>query len=205
MNTNVLFCFLVTILPVAASEMRLVITFDGPPAQPVGTDYAVRQYQESGLVFKPLGPLDAVPPFRMGRCGGGISFFPENGSAYLQPGLGEPVEIFTTDQSSFDFLTVDLAEYSTVFPIPITIMFFGFKANGQMVFESFTTDGIIDGTGPLQDFQTFAFGPKFKHLVRVEIMAEPLPVPFPPYQDASAPFALDNLTVLKSHAPGLGQ
>lgn len=31
------------------------------------------------------------------------------------------------------------------------------------------TDGIIDGTGPLADFQTFSFGPEFSSLTRVEI------------------------------------
>jgi len=205
MNIKAFLCLLVTILPVAASEMSLVITFDGPPAQPVGTEYGIPQYEESGFVFKPLGPIDSVPPFRLGRCGGGISFFPENGSVYLLTQLGESIEIFTADGSSFDLLSVDLAEFSTVFPFPFNIKFLGFKANGQTVFESVVTDGIIDGTGPLEDFQTFTFGPKFKHLVRVEVMAEPLPVPFPPYLDASAPFALDNLTVLKSHAPGLSR
>ena len=32
-----------------------------------------------------------------------------------------------------------------------------------------TTDGIIDGTGPLADFETFTFGPEFSGLTRVEI------------------------------------
>jgi len=32
-----------------------------------------------------------------------------------------------------------------------------------------TTDGIIDGTGPLADFQTFHFGSGFTSLDRVEI------------------------------------
>jgi hypothetical protein len=33
----------------------------------------------------------------------------------------------------------------------------------------FITEGIIDGTGPLADFQTFCFDSRFADLVRVEI------------------------------------
>jgi hypothetical protein len=43
----------------------------------------------------------------------------------------------------------------------------------------FTTDGIIDGTGPLPDFQTFYFGAEFSNLVR--------------FDAPSHTYALDNL------------
>jgi hypothetical protein len=33
----------------------------------------------------------------------------------------------------------------------------------------FTTDGIIDGTGPLADFETFYFDARFNDLVRLEV------------------------------------
>ncbi len=70
--------------------------------------------------------------------------------------------------SIFSVLSVDLAEYSTVVPDAVTVQFIGYHPDGSTVTESFTTDGIIDGTGPLADFQTFSFT-GFTDLTRVEI------------------------------------
>lgn len=64
---------------------------------------------------------------------------------------------------------MDLAEYSTVVPDAVTVHFVGYRLDGSTVTTDFTTDGIIDGTGPLADFQTFYFGPEFSGLTRVEI------------------------------------
>jgi len=73
------------------------------------------------------------------------------------------------DGSVFDLVSVDLAEYSTVFPTPLTVPFVGYRVDGSVVNGSFTTDGIIDGTGPIADFETFTFGPEFSNLLRIEI------------------------------------
>ncbi len=48
--------------------------------------------------------------------------------------------------------------------------FIGYHPDGSTVTTSFTTDGIIDGTGPLPDFQTFYFT-GFTDLTQVEIPA----------------------------------
>jgi hypothetical protein len=157
------------LLACSALTQTVRITFDGPPPQPRNTQYAIAQYQEAGMLFKPLGPIDTAPPFRLTRNGGGLSFYPDNGTAYLQSASGDSLEFLPTDRTLFDLISVDLAEYSTVFTLPKSVTFLGFKANGQMVAQTFTTDGIIDGTGPVQDFQTFSFSPRWKHLVRVEV------------------------------------
>ncbi len=50
------------------------------------------------------------------------------------------------------------------------MQFTGYYADGSTVTTSFTTDGIIDGTGPVQDFQTFLFPNKeWSGLKRVEV------------------------------------
>ena len=64
-----------------------------------------------------------------------------------------------------------LAEYSTVVPYARTVPFVGYRPDGSTVTVSFTTDGIIDGTGPLADFQTFYFGPEFSGVTQVRIPA----------------------------------
>jgi hypothetical protein len=62
-----------------------------------------------------------------------------------------------------------LTEYSTVVPDAVTVQFIGYYADGSAITTSFTTDGIIDGTGPLADFQTFNFGSGWTGLTRVEV------------------------------------
>lgn len=74
-----------------------------------------------------------------------------------------------TDGSLFGLVSVDLAEYSTVVPDAVTAQFIGYYADGGTITTSFTTDGIIDGTGPLADFQTFNFGFGWTGLTRVEV------------------------------------
>jgi len=71
--------------------------------------------------------------------------------------------------SVFGLVSVDLAEYSTGFQEPVTVHFVGYHQDGTTATTDLTTDGIIDGTGPLADFQTFYFGREFSDLTRVEI------------------------------------
>lgn len=139
----------------------LQITFDGSPIQPPGTVYSVQQYTESEMRFTPLG-------VSFGRAGGGIQQLPENGTAYLQAAFTQALMFGRVDGGMFDFLSVDLAEYSTVVPNAVTVQFIGYYMDGSTITETRTTDGIIDGTGPLVDFQTFTFK-GWTGLTRVEI------------------------------------
>jgi hypothetical protein len=99
-----------------------------------------------------------------------VSSRPDDGSAYLQSTLAPaaPVMFNFTNGSLFGLLSVDLAEYSTVVPNAVTVQFIGYHRDSSTVTTSFTTDGIIDGTGPMADFQTFNFT-GFTDLARVEI------------------------------------
>ncbi len=181
MNTQLplIVCLLITLK--LASAQEYTITFDGSPAQPPGTQYSIPQYTESGFIFKPFGPIDSAPPYRLTRNGGGIDFYPENGTAYLQALIGDSLEFYALNGSAFGLVSVDLAEYSLFFTSP-TVTFNGFKADGTTVSATFTLDGAMDGTGPAADFQTFSFGPEFTSLVRVEV----------PTQG----YSLDNLVVV---------
>jgi hypothetical protein len=166
LHTGLLVSLLLTVTSVLGQGTLepLLITFDGLPEQPPGTGRLVQLYDESGMQFTPNGLGDSFV-----RSGGGISFYPENGTAYLQAGLGSTLMFSFTNGSFFDLVSVDLAEYSTVVPDARTVPFIGYRPDGSIVSTSFTTDGIIDGTGPVADFQTFYFGPEFSGLSRVEI------------------------------------
>ena len=145
------------------------INFDGPPMQPLGTATLITNYSEGGMSFTPINPTDAGNAFvRVGA--NPRTERPDDGSAYLQGLLGSTLMFSCTNGSFFDLLFVDLAEYSTVVPNAVTVEFIGYHPDGGTVTTSFTTDGIIDGTGPLADFQTFSFkGAGFTDLTRVEI------------------------------------
>jgi hypothetical protein len=146
----------------------VIITFEGPPLIPPGTGKIVQEYSESGFVFTPIDPNAPWPGFvRMGSSPPGP--LPANGTAYLQAGSTSTLKFSTVGGSSFSLLAVDLAEYSTVFPEPETTHFVGFRPDGSVVTTDLITDGIIDGTGPLVDFQTFQFGPEWSGLARMEI------------------------------------
>jgi len=90
--------------------------------------------------------------------------------------------------SSFDPVSVDLAEYSDVVRDPVTVHFVGYRQDGTVLTDDITTAGIFNGVAPV--FQTFYFDPGFSDLVRVEIV----PV---------VPWSLDNL-VLSVPEPGTG-
>jgi len=69
----------------------------------------------------------------------------------------------------FGLVSVDLAEYSMLYPYPKTVQFIGYRPDGTTATNEFTTDGIIDGTGPLADFENFYFDSQFANLVRFEV------------------------------------
>ena len=126
-----------------------------------------------------FSPLD--PARKFGRVGseptGGSA---DDGTAYLT-GIGGSLTFSFTNGSIFGLVSVDLAEYSTLFQEPLTVPFVGYRQDGSIVTTDFTTDGIIDGAGPLADFQTLYFDNAWTDLTRVEI---------PSYQ-----WTLDNLYV----------
>lgn len=153
--------------PMHAQELSLTISFDGPPTIPPGSGYSATNYFESGMKFVPSGP--AVPGNTFGRIASGHAPFADNGTVYINTAAGEAVECSFVNSSLFGVVSVDLAEYSTAVPDPVTIQFIGYRPDGSTVTQSFTTDGIIDGTGPISDFQTFLFAPEFTGLERVEI------------------------------------
>jgi hypothetical protein len=161
--------FLVALLVAdhCCGQGTLRFTFDGTPIVPPGSDIGFTQYFEQGMWFRPIGPAD--PGNQFGRTGGGIAFFPENGSAYLHTALGDSLTFSFLDGSLFNLESMDLAEYSTVVPDARTVHIIGYRHDGTVVTTDVTTDGIIDGTGPLADFQTFYFGAPFTSLDCVAI------------------------------------
>jgi hypothetical protein len=143
----------------------VTVIFDGPPLQPPGTARLVQYYNESGVWFVPIPGTDGFTR----RGGSPTSFWPDNGTACLQAGTGDSLMFGVDEGSDFGLVSVDLAEWSTAYPQAVSVPFVGYRRDGSTVTETLTTDGIIDGTGPLADFQTLYFGSQFTGVYRVEI------------------------------------
>lgn len=159
------------------------ITFDGPPPIP-GEEHGFREYYESGMAFIAL-------PDNIGYRGFGrvnkYPYFPYayNGTAYISFSPFGPIEVRSLNGMPFGLVSVDLAEEGAFEPVlPSTIRFVGYRWDGSVVTNQFTTDGLV-WVGGVADFQTFYFGPEFSGgLTRVWIE-----------QASWGGFALDNLYV----------
>lgn len=111
--------------------------------------------------------------------GGGIRA--TNGGSYLAVGTaGAPITLTHADGLPFEIISLDLAEYSTV-AIPSFVDFEGVKSDGSRVNLRFVPDGIIDGDGATNDFQTLSFPTGWSDIISLQIL--------------NGKVALDNITV----------
>ena len=103
----------------------------------------------------------------------GVAVFPNNGTPFLLLDVGQtPLVISNTVAEAFSLMSVDLSEFSTAFAAPRSIPFVGHKTDGSIVNITFDLDGIIDGIGPISDYQTFSFGNDFRDLSYVEVQVD---------------------------------
>ena len=170
MNSRRILCSAVLALTALECQGQgsLKITFDGPPFVLPTSGVVVTNYSESGLLFTPASGGFAFT--RIGPNDGGFprSELPDNGSAYIDAPFGDSLAFGFTNGFSFDLISVDLAELTSVVPSPVTVHVVGYRQGGSVVMIDFVTDGVIDGTGPQPDFQTFHFGNEWSDLTRVE-------------------------------------
>jgi hypothetical protein len=153
----------------AQGSLQYRVTFEGPRPIARGDAVSIAQDLEQGMWFRAIGPVPASPPYHLSRAGGGLEGFSENGTAYLRALFGDSLAVSTWSGQRFALVSVDLAEFSILYQTPLTVTFIGYRPDGSTVMTEFVTDGIIDGSGPLADFQTFNFDSRFADLVRVEI------------------------------------
>ena len=164
----------------------LIVSFDGPPLQPPGSAHTVQSYPESGVWFGPF----RVP---MALAGGEQPnrWLARRWHPYLQAALGDSLMFGLDEGSSFDPVSVDLAEYSDILLLmqgPETVHFVGYRQDGTVLTTDITTAGIFNGVAPV--FTNFTFDPGFSGLVPVKIPTFP---------------SLDNLTLQRSvPEPGTG-
>src|SRR6266487_167941 len=109
-------------------QEQIHITFDGPPPQPPGSSYVIQRYDEAGMSFSSMNT------FGLARVGSNPpTGLPDNGTAYLDTGLRGKLMFRFTNGATFDLISVDLAEYSTVVPDARTVHFVGYRFDGSVV------------------------------------------------------------------------
>lgn len=110
------------------------------------------------------------------------SGYPVNGGNYVRVLSSDGgLEFSHKDGLPFKIHSIDISEYSTYFAYPTTVTFTGLKADGSSVTQSFTTDGIMDGTGSRSDFQTLTFPSTFDRIVKLTA--------------GNPPYMMDNIVV----------
>jgi hypothetical protein len=153
--------FLACWLPLAHGQG--IISFDHYPIRP-GQGVLVTNCSEDGFTFTPINSGE-----QFSLSGGGRLAFPENGSAYILQGAFTSLAATRNGSKVFGLHSVDLSEFSTLYDFPRTVQFVGYRSDGTVVTTDFTTDGLIDGTGPTPDFQAFHFDNRFSNLLRFEV------------------------------------
>jgi hypothetical protein len=149
---------------------------------------AIPEYFEAGMWFRAIGPVPIRPPYHLNRVASGGAGWPDNGTVYLLTAFQDSLAVSSQYGDRFGVVSVDLSEFSVLYQWPISVPFIGYRPDGSTVTTTFVTDGIIDGTGPLRDFQTFYFDSRFSDVVRVEV---------PTYG-----WALDNMVFSNVPEPG---
>lgn len=154
-------------------------------------------YQEDGFSIQaelPTSHLLANNPAR-DSIGNG----PDGGSKHMATiGISRPpppagersyrLSINRQDGQLFAVQDLRLSEYSLVFDYSMEIQLIGVQSTGS-VQQTFITDGINDGAGPLADFELVILDPAFTNLVAFEIYG----IRGEEILKSLAPFAVDDI------------
>jgi hypothetical protein len=141
------------------AQGTVTFSFDGPPYVGSGTARIVQSYEESGMSFTPIDPNAPWSGFGMRNSVPGVGW-PYNGTTFVQADLTATLKFSFGDGSVFDLIAVDLAGYSDVVPDDIA-RFVGYRHDGTVVTTDFQMSDLL--------FRTYAFGPEFRNLDRVEV------------------------------------
>lgn len=152
------------------------ISFD---SYPVSSNFPVDTRIESGFLI--TGSL----PFFIGD---GANFCipqcPENNTHYLLSQWGSTISLRLVSSGTFSATSFQYAEQQIGLPFVPRIDVVGHLLNGEATTASFFVDGINDGSGPLNDFQTAFLPDGFANLIYIEFLVPD-----------SSNFSLDNIQV----------
>ena len=137
-----------------------VITFEPPPCLICNSQ--LNDYEEAGLRFS--GNASHHNTIFSGSA--------DNGSSgVIRFAFMGSMSIQRSDGDTFSLYGIELAEYSdTLMGTQNTITFTGTRSGAATpVVQQFTIDGMIDGAGGMDDFESFTFSTDFTDLARVDV------------------------------------
>jgi hypothetical protein len=144
--------------------LTVIAVIDFEPAPLPSGSMSIASYEEDCALLTPASSGT------FGHSASGRDNWPDNGTAYLSMSSGSaPADIEPTVPGLFTLHSVDLAEYSGVFAEPRDVTFECHGPEGDPFAVTFSLDGVFDGTGPGDDFETFVFPPEAAGLTRVVV------------------------------------
>ena len=163
-----------------------IISFDGVPSSwEIGT---IKNITDSGYNVSATGQWfwisDGTAEFCVPDC-------PVKNSQYLmtQHAGNEPILVTSADGNSFNLMSFEYGERHITQAYAPQINVIGKSQDGEEITASFVLDGVNDGSGPLNDFQTAVLPEAFRNLVSIEfstsgegfsldtIIVNPVPLP----------------------------
>jgi hypothetical protein len=171
----------------ASPATAVVVDFESVPSTS-NTTYKV-PFTTQGFTFTPLSEVSIIddPTLCLTGC-------VANGGQYLASQGGDPgqgVAMAAEDGSPFSLLSFDGAELflgSLVnFPNAARITLGGVVLGGSTIFASFDLDGLKDGAGGIDDFQSFVLPTGWSNLLSVTFSGEIIGNP------QFGAFSLDNI------------
>ncbi|MEQ8380918.1 MAG: PEP-CTERM sorting domain-containing protein [Coleofasciculus sp. A1-SPW-01] len=115
----------------------------------------------------------------------------------LEPFIN-PVIMSQVNETPFSLLSLDLAEWGVPQDQATRVEVTGFLAGGGSITKLISFDGVTDGSGPLEDFQTVTFNQQWSNLSSVEFKGIDAPVSDDPSEEPGFQvnsFAIDNIEV----------
>jgi len=109
-----------------------------------------------------------------------------------------PVTMSQVNGTPFSLLSLDLAEWGVPQDQAKMVELTGFLAGGGSITTMISFDGVTDGSGPLEDFQTVTFNQQWSNLSSVEFKGIDAPVSDDPSEEPGFQvnsFAIDNIEV----------
>lgn len=181
-----------------------VVTFDTLPCSTCNLSLA--NYEENGVIFTgSFSQYSMEIPGNSNNGSTGAIRFP----------LLSSVRIQLSDGAAFSLNSVDLAEYNNaVTGIQQTVEFRGLTSGNATVSQSFIIDGLMDGAGGINDFETVSFSSEFTQLVHVDISSDmfsmdnlkinEIPIPAAAWLFLSGILGMAGLAVRKTDSKALG-
>ncbi len=167
-----------------ATAQNVLMEFE--PHDGVSFSRGALSWEEGGMLFQvEQGVMLHTDPSKADPN----DHYPENRTPYMRDSFDTTIVLSNLNADPFSIVSMSVAEFSDYRArFPTVINFTGTRTDGEEVFQSFTLDGVFDGAGPLDDFETITFRGDFSNLTSVRIRSGDL-------EGFTDGFSMDNVQI----------